>query len=85
MSVQPQYLLGPLFHYSDGSMTDSIACKRLFGFDSTVRQKLVDFEGEPLVLANWQIKQSRVNNDDPEILVTSKTELGMSPKKVHYR
>ena len=33
------------------------------------------------MLANCQIKQSRINSDDLEIPVTPKTELGMSPKK----
>jgi len=57
-----------------GELSDGNATVRLFGFDTGVRRRLLDFEErkQAVGLSNCEIKQSR-RGSDFEILVTKRT------------
>ncbi len=60
--------------YFDGQITDGKATMRVFGFDSDVRRKLVEFEDSKnaVALTNCEVKRSR-KGEELEVLVTKKT------------
>ena len=67
--------------YFDGHITDGKATMRVFGFDSGVRRKLVEFEDskKAVALTNCEVKKAR-RGEDLEVLVTKKTEVEKSEK-----
>ena len=65
----------------DGEITDGKACMRMFGFDTSVRRKLVEFE-EPksaVTLANCEVKTSR-KGEELEVLLSKHTGMSKSEK-----
>ena len=68
--------------YFEGSISDGISSSRLFRFDGMVRRRQVDFEkkGQAVVLDKCEVKPSRLNADQLEVLVSPKTMMEESGK-----
>ena len=67
--------------YFDGEISDGQAKMRVFGFDSGVRRKLLDYEGkeDAVMLSHCEVKRAR-QGDELEVLVTKFTKVEKSPK-----
>lgn len=70
--------------YFDGQITDGKSSMRLFGFDSTARRQLVDFNEskKPVSLSNCTVRRARKGNK-LEILVSKDTGILKSEKKLN--
>lgn len=64
--------------FFEGPISDGKSSLRIYGFDSKVRRRLLDYEtsGESLVLDNCEVKTSKLTN----VFVTSRTDLEKSDK-----
>ena len=49
--------------YFDGEIFDDNRRVRLFGFDGSIRKRLMEETGNAVVLSNCQVKKARYNND----------------------
>lgn len=67
--------------YFDGEISDEKKSMRFFGFDSSVRRKLIEYEEKksPVVLSNCEAKLS-AKNAELELLLTKRTEVEPSKK-----
>ena len=69
--------------YFDGEITDGKSSLRLYGFESTVRRKLVDYKEskKPVSLFNCTVKHTR-NGEKVEILVTKDSGIVKSEEEL---
>lgn len=67
--------------FFDGEITDGKSTMRVFGFDDTVRRKLISYEESksPVMFENCEVKPSRKGNQ-LEVLLTKYTEISSCQK-----
>lgn len=82
-SVSPMRKSKNTSSFFDGNITDGHSSMRIFGFDSRVRKRLMEFEKSvsPVTLDNCKVKRSRINDTQLEVYVSPQTSISQSPKQ----